>query len=131
MSQETVELVHRAYDALNRRDLDAYLALMDEGIEVVGRLTAMEGEYHGHDGIRRWWQGTLDAFPDLSIEAVDLRDLGGLLIGAARLRGHGANSAVPVDQTVWTVIEHRDGKASWWSTYSTRGEALEAVGLRG
>ena len=33
MSQENVELTYQAYDAFNRRDLDAVLALMDADVE--------------------------------------------------------------------------------------------------
>ena len=32
MSQENVELTHRAFDAFNRRDLDASLALTDDDV---------------------------------------------------------------------------------------------------
>jgi ketosteroid isomerase-like protein len=44
MSQENVELTYRTFDALNRRDLDAYLALTDEDVEFVPRTSAIEGE---------------------------------------------------------------------------------------
>ena len=53
MSQENVELAYRVVDAFNRRDLDAYLAVMDDDVEIVSLLAAMEGGYHGHDGLRR------------------------------------------------------------------------------
>jgi ketosteroid isomerase-like protein len=76
MSQENVELAHLAYDAFNRRDLDSLLALMDADAHLVPQLAAMEGEYHGHEGIRRWWQNLLDAWPDYEAEVVDVRDLG-------------------------------------------------------
>jgi ketosteroid isomerase-like protein len=33
MSEENVELAHRAYDAFNRRDLDAFLAFNDPEVE--------------------------------------------------------------------------------------------------
>jgi ketosteroid isomerase-like protein len=54
MSHENVELARRAYDALNRRDLDAFLALMDADVEAFPRVVAIEGGFHGHEGIRRW-----------------------------------------------------------------------------
>jgi hypothetical protein len=38
MSQENVELASRALDAVNRRDLDAFLALMHDDVEVVTRI---------------------------------------------------------------------------------------------
>ncbi len=70
MSQENVEFHYRAIDAFNRRDLDAFLALMDDDVEVVPRAGAMEGErsYRRHDGVRRWWNNLLDVFPDWNVE---------------------------------------------------------------
>jgi ketosteroid isomerase-like protein len=37
MSQENVDLAHRAYEAFNRRDWGAFLALMDRDVEVESR----------------------------------------------------------------------------------------------
>ena len=130
MSRETVELAHRAFDALNRRDLGAFLALMDDDVEAVPRLVAMEGGYHGHDGIRRWWQNLLDAFPDYSIEIVEVRDLGDLTFIALRNRGHGAGSDAPIEHRLWMLAEWRQEKVVWWRSYGTEAEVLEAVGLR-
>jgi len=88
MSQENVELARRAYDAFNRRDWDAFLALMDREVEVESRLVAMEGGYHGHEGLRRWWTDFLGAFPDYRVEAEDLRDLGEVTLVHTRGWGH-------------------------------------------
>ena len=130
MSRETVELAHRAFDALNRRDLGAFLALMDDDVEAVPRLVAMEGGYHGHDGIRRWWQNLLDAFPDYSIEIVEVRDLGDLTFIALRNRGHGAGSDAPIEHRLWMLAEWRQEQVLWWHSYGTEAEALDAVGRR-
>ena len=43
MSQENVELLYRAQEALNRRDLDAFLALHDPNVEIVPRILLVEG----------------------------------------------------------------------------------------
>ena len=45
MTQENVELFHQAYDAVNRRDLDAFVSLMDADVEAVPILSRMEGDY--------------------------------------------------------------------------------------
>ncbi len=76
MSQENIELAYRSYDAVNRRDLDALLALMDEDVESVSRIVAVEGGLHGHAGIRRWWDSWFGAFPDYNIEVVTRRSCG-------------------------------------------------------
>jgi ketosteroid isomerase-like protein len=67
MSQN-VELLDRSYDALNRRDLDAYLALIDPEAEFTPRISQLEGGsvYRGHDGVREWWLTLFAVFPDFS-----------------------------------------------------------------
>jgi ketosteroid isomerase-like protein len=130
MSEDNVVLAHRAYDALNRRDLGAFLALMDADVEAFPRVVAIEGGFRGHDGIRRWWEDLVDFLPDVAIEIVAVRDLGELTLAAVRMRGRGAGSDTPLDEPLWSAAEWRDGKCVWWGNYGTEREALEAVALR-
>jgi hypothetical protein len=78
MPQENVELGYRGIDAFNRRDLDALLALADDDIEGTPALASIEGHYHGHAGIRRWWESLFSGLPDFTSEVVEVRDLGDL-----------------------------------------------------
>jgi ketosteroid isomerase-like protein len=131
MSQENVELVHQSVDAFNRRDLDAFLALMDPGVEFTPYVVAMEGSYQGHDGVRRWWQDLFDVFPDWHVEPVEVRDLGDLTLAALGLGGHGGESGTPVNQMLWQLAEWSiNGKLVRVSHHSNEAEALEAAGLR-
>ena len=131
MSQENVELASRAYDAVNRRDLDGFLALMDDEVKAVSVLVAMEGEYQGHAGIRRWWQNMLDVFPDFNVEVVEVRDLGGdSTLATLHWRGHGTGSGTPIDMVIWMGVRMRDGKCVWWQAFGDKDDALEAAGLR-
>jgi len=129
VSQENVALFRKVYDAFNRRDLDATLALMDDAVEGVPRIAAIEGSYHGPEGMRRWWKSILDAFPDLIAEVGEVRDVRDLTAAAVHLRGQGASSDIPSDQRVWQVVRWRRGKCVWWRVFDTRDEALKAVGL--
>jgi ketosteroid isomerase-like protein len=131
MSQENIERAYRGYDAFNRRDLCAFLGLADPEVDLTTRFGPMEGQpqYHGHDGVREWWEDVLGIFPDLSIEVLEVRDLGDLMLAALRVRGHGVDSDVPFGETVWAAGEWRDGKAIWWQFFHTEEEALEAAGL--
>ena len=131
MSQENVELARRAFDAFNRRDLDAMLALSHEEVVVESRLVAMEGGYHGREGVRRWWKNTFDVLPDYELEVEEVRDLGGeFTLARLHARAHGAGSTAPLDETVWHAAQWRDGKYVWWRNLMTEEEALEAVELR-
>ena len=130
MSRENVELGLRAADAFNRRDWDAFVALMDDEVEVESRLVAMEGGYHGHDGLRRWWKDVLGAFPDYTVEIEEIRDLGEVTLSRIRGLGHSAGSDTPILDPSWQPTRWRDGKCIWWRICSTEEEALEAAGLR-
>ena len=129
MSQENVELGHRCVDAFNRRDLDALLALADDDIEGAPALASIEGHYHGHAGIRRWWESLFSSLSDFTVEVVEVRDRGDLTVALLRNRAHGAVSNAPVEELLWFVGEWREGKAIWWQSFSTEAEALEAAGL--
>ena len=124
-----------AFHAMRREDLmnlghriHAVLALGVEQVDVDadGRCTS----FRGQDGVRRWWDDMLSAFPDIGMEVLEARDLGDLTLTATRIRGHGAGSDVLVEQTLWQVSEWRDKKCVWWGSYASEREALEAAGLR-
>jgi ketosteroid isomerase-like protein len=132
MSRENAELMRQVFDAFNRRDLDSVVALMDEGVEAYSRLSAIEGEgaYHGHEGMRLWWESLLGVFPDFAVEVVETRDFGDATLGVLRNRGHGEGSDTPVEEDLWLVAWWRQGKCTRWTAYVTEAEALEAVSGR-
>jgi ketosteroid isomerase-like protein len=130
MSQENVEMTRRAHDAFNRCDLEAYLALMDDDVEVIPRIAGALGEtVRGHEGIRRWWKDLFDAIPDLSVEVVEVQDLGDVTLVRACYDGHGATSKTPFVTTSWLCLRWRERKCVWWISTPTEAEALAAVGL--
>jgi ketosteroid isomerase-like protein len=129
MSQENVEHYRQVVDAFNRRDLEAFLALMDVDVESLPRIGFVEGSFRGHDGVVRWWNTLLEAFPDYSVEILEVHDLGDLILSTVRTRGHGAESETPLDQKLWQIGRWRRGRCVWRCTFGTRREALEAVGL--
>ena len=114
---------------LNRRDWDACVSLADEQIEVESRQVAVDGGYHGHDGLRQWWDSFLGAFPDYIAEVVGVRDLGDVTLSRVEGFGHGAASGIPMADPVWMPTRWRDGRCLWWRICATEAEALKAVGL--
>jgi ketosteroid isomerase-like protein len=129
MSQENVELHYRSIDAVNRRDLDAFLTLMDDDVEAVSRIVAVEGGLHGHDGIRQWWHNWLEAFPDYKLEVVEMRHQGDVTIATFEAVGHGAGSELPFEDNAWLACRWRRGKCIWWQVFRAEAEALETAGL--
>jgi hypothetical protein len=90
----------------------------------------MEGDFHGHEGVRRWWQNLLDAWPDYEADVVEVRDLGPATLANVLVGGHAADSGIPVRETSWHVWRWRRNKAIWFAVFPTEGRALEAAGLR-
>src|SRR5262245_47912731 len=129
MPEENVALAFRAFDAINRGDLGTLLALMDDHVEVVSRIVAMEGGLEGHDGMRCWWQYWFNGVADYDIEVLDVGALGDLIVAAFRALGRSAGGDMPFEDTVWLTSRWRRGKCVWWRTFYTRDEALEAAGL--
>ena len=130
MSQENVELHRRAIDAFNRRDWEAFVALMHDEVEAEPRIVAIEGGFHGHEGLRRWWNDFLGVFPDYFLELEETRALGDVTLTRFRTRARGAASNAPLDAPAWQAIRWQDGKCTWWRVCSTEAEALKAAGLR-
>ena len=50
--------------------------------------------------MRRWWEDLFGVYPDFDVEVVEVRDLEDLTVAAVRVRGHGAGSDVPLEETI-------------------------------
>ena len=130
MPQENIKLAEAAYAALDRRDLDAFLALVHPEIEFRSLIAEADGRsYHGHNGVREWWDSVFQSlgglrFEERKIEA--FRDR-----GITRMRIVGTIEDTDVAQTLWQAWRVRDGMVVWWDGFRSEDEALEAVGLGG
>ena len=132
MSQENVELAYRAAEAFNRRDLDAFLALMDDDVEVISRIIVLEGGLRGHDGVRRWWQNWLDWLePWATYRGTyeQLIDVGEHVVVLLRNHGRREDMETEVELIGATIFTFREGKLARWGDYAERAAAFEAVGL--
>jgi ketosteroid isomerase-like protein len=136
MSWENVELVRRMLQAGNRDDLDAALTCFDcDAVweHNLGVGTPMEGSYRGHQEIRHLWGAILEAFGDYRFEVGELNDYGDQVMALGRLVIQGESSGAPVETPVGIVFDVRARcivRTRFWQGPGSRGEALEAVGLR-
>lgn len=56
--------MHAAYDAINRDDVEAFVALCRPDVEFNSLIAEVESpRYVGHDGIRRWWDDVVGPLP--------------------------------------------------------------------
>lgn len=131
MSQENVDAVRRAVAAVNRRDIDGYLACCTDDVQLSTPLAEVTGVYEGADGIRRFFADVGDTGPDfeLTIERVEAigrdRVLTFMLVTAT-----GRASGIPQDSRTGNVYDLAGGKIERIRIFVDRAEALEAAGLR-
>lgn len=132
MSQQNVDLVRRALEALERGDLEGMLSQIDSEAELHSAIVGgAEGNaYRGHEGFRRWYADSYESFEELTNEWSEFRDLGDRVLAFGRVQARGRESGVELESPmgwVWTV---RRGKLVKAEGFLSRAEALEAAGLR-
>lgn len=127
MPSENAGLARSFCGAFNRRDLGAVLALMHEDVRIEPRIGSLEGDFVGHEGVRRWWAQLLTAFPDYLVSIEEIQDFDELTLGRLQGRAHGAASTTPVVETWWQAITWRGAKCSRWRNFATESEAFETV----
>jgi ketosteroid isomerase-like protein len=132
MSEENVELVRRAVDAYNRRDLDGIVEnwAPDAVLDWSNSRGLEAGVFRGHGEIRAFTQRFLEAFDEVRLEIDDLHEVeDGLLImeNVTYLRGR---DGIEVQARSAWLITIRDGEQTSLTLYQTKQEALEAAGLR-
>ena len=128
MSDENVENARRAYAALNSRDFEAFLSLIDPEVEFRSLIAESEGQiYRGHEGVREWWERVRGSMGGLSFEPRAIRGVGDALVAEIIVTGEVGGVAVP--QRMWQTLRFRNGQAFWWHTYRSEEEAREAAGL--
>jgi ketosteroid isomerase-like protein len=123
------EVVRRAVDAFMTRDLDGILALADPDIVLRSLLTEAERPlYHGHDGVRDWFDAVFGVFPDWRPLPRDAsHDQDGAVVIALDVTATGAGSGVPIDQTYWLGARVEAAKIVFFGFFRTEDDALEAV----
>ena len=131
MSQENLQVVKRAVEAINRRDIDGYLAWCTEDVQLVTPVADVAGAYDGPDGIRRFFTDIADASPDFKIVIESLEAVGpDRVLGFMRVLGTGRASGIPIENATGNVYDIADGKIQRIRVFFDRNQALEAAGLR-
>jgi ketosteroid isomerase-like protein len=131
MSHKNVEIVKRALDAFNRRDLDAYDDLYTPDYQWFPALTGTieGGNYRGREGMETWFVEASDTWEWFRMLTDEVRDLGDRVLGLGRIEGRGRGSGVQLDAAAGMIIEFRGDKISRVRTYLDHGAALRAAGL--
>ena len=132
MSQENVEVVREANDALNRGDYDAALSALAPDVEwhVPSGISIGEEVYRGQDAVQRGFALWLGAWETYRFEPTEILDHGDHVVVSGTQIGRGRGSGVDVSLPTFSVFTLRNGKIVRMRNFDDRAAALEAVGLR-
>ena len=134
MSESLEQLAERFFDAWNRQDLDACLAMADPDIEYVNAPSAVEpGTRRGHDGLslvlRKQWEG-LGPTARVEVERVEFRGEGAVVVGRLSREMPGSTSRIEIRGVFrMTLRDGRIGRLEQLGAGTGFDAALRAAGL--
>ena len=131
MSKENVEVVRRAYEAMNDREFSRAPQLLDPEVEFdLSRNILNPDIYRGYDGFERLVGVIEDVWDDFHFEVQELIDGGDCVVAEVTVAGTGRGSGVEAEMRVFNIWTLRGGKViRLVGGYRERSEALEAAGL--
>src|SRR5271157_2824258 len=97
MSQQNVEIVKRAMDAFNRRDLRDFDELFTPDFELASAAVGAVGggSFRGREGVEKYL-GEIDDTTESWVVVEDALDLGERVLLRVRVEARGRGSGVPV-----------------------------------
>jgi ketosteroid isomerase-like protein len=135
MAQDDLAMTfRRGMEAYNRGDYEAALVDFDPAIEwsVDASLVLDATTYHGHAGVKRFWETLAEAISGMALEIEECRCVEpNRVLAITRAHGAGAGSGVPVASGRFAqVADFQDGRVVRVRLYGDVEHALEAVGRR-
>jgi ketosteroid isomerase-like protein len=133
MSEDQVEQVRLAVDAVNRHDLPTLDAMASEQFEFHSTFAASEGRvFRGRDGVRDYFDTLDEVFDDMQIEIEEITDAGeNRVVVVVRVTGRGKGSGANVEQRNGQVWRFADLRIVRIDSYMNPTDAFDAVGRGG
>jgi ketosteroid isomerase-like protein len=93
MSEENVEIVRRAHEALNAGNIDELVTLCHQDFELdMSDRVFNPATYQGHDGIRQFFSEVQEVWDRYVWEPEEIRDEGAVVVALLRTEGRGRGS---------------------------------------
>ena len=119
-------MLEQLRDAYNARNPEGWVALWSGSCEWHPFLTArVEGDpgYHGHNGLRAWFEDTDEMFTDVHAELDQFREIKGRLLVFGRMMARGRGSGADVRTEVAWMVEPKGEKFQRGWAYPSHAEA--------
>jgi uncharacterized protein len=123
-----VERVRRGYEAWNRGELDGFLELLhpDFAFRLSGTFPGLEREYHGAEGMRRFWSLMKEPWEELTVVPERFVEQEPHVLVLFRFRGLGRDG-IRVERPFAHLLEMREGLALRLQAYADWDQGVEAL----
>ena len=117
-----------SYAALNRRDIDSTVAVLDQDAKWVEHSDLPEaGSYRGRDTIRAFLESFLESWETFEQQIEDVREADGCVLLFIKLTARGAGSGIDVESRYAHLWLMRAGRGVRVDAYYDRESALAAL----
>jgi ketosteroid isomerase-like protein len=130
-AEENSAVLHAMYAAWSDQDLDALLrsAHPDFELRTSGAFPDLDATYHGHEGVRSFWDAVLTPWDSFRIDVDRIVEGDDCAATAIRFRARGKGSGALTDLPQGHCARFKDGQIVSISLHSSFEEALQAAGL--
>ena len=132
MSQESVEIIRRAFEAFRADDFEDWFATMSPDIKAFPnpREPGAKAQYDGREGVLEYVRSWYAGWDEYTVEPTRFIEVDDYVIVAARETGTAKQSGVRVEEEFSHVFRLQDGQTVEWRQFGPLRKALGAVGLQ-
>jgi ketosteroid isomerase-like protein len=131
LTHSKTDLVRRAFEAFNSRDIEAALPLMDPGVEFHAPTSELANggrPYRGHNGMRKYYDDVDDVWQELEVMPAEFRVVEEHVLAFGRVYGRGEGGYIQDSPAQW-VFTIRADLIVCVKVFTNRSAALAEVGL--
>src|SRR5438445_1478074 len=124
MSKENVEVVHRFYDAFERRDREDVAAPLHPDVEwhtIAAPLPGVEAMHRRDETLHFAFEQIAEGIEDFGAVPEEVRELtGDQVLAVARYQGRGAASGMAVRMTAVAIFRFEANQIVFFQDFATR-----------
>ena len=122
-------MIHTAYEAWGKRDIDALLGVVHPDAEARPILGANIGTsvYHGRQGLRDWFRDLHQEWETFESRVVRIEARGDRALLTLEIHARGRASGVVIEGEMYHLVEIRDGMILRLEAFRDRDDAFAGL----
>ena len=131
MTSDRIDVVSEGYDGWNRRDFDAMVRRLAPDVvwRTAGVFPGLKPIYHGHDGVRRFWDAMQEAWELIEVRPDRFVEYDDKVLVEIHFQAKGRESGAEVKMDWLHVFTFEDDAVVEVAGYRSIEEALAQEGM--